>query len=103
MGRRRSSRVLASQAMDLSIAVPQVIAHRMLRMALAGHSPTARDRREFQRMGTEKMWAFYESWNAMFLQMALSWHQGPMAVLATGMAPIRRRAVANARRLGRRR
>ena len=98
---RRHSRALARQATDLSLAVPLVVSQRMLRMMLAGHSPSARDRRELHRMGAEKVSAFYESWAAMFMQMAFFWFQGPLAVFAKGMAPIRRRAVANARRLGR--
>ena len=102
------------------MAVPQVIAHRMARLAFAGASPSARDRREFRRMGAEKVAAFYESWNAMYLallranlNLALSpfqvwWspmrgHRTGLSILGHGLAPISRRAAANARRLRRRR
>jgi hypothetical protein len=64
----RKSRALATQVIDLGLAVPQVVAHRVARMALAGLSPSMRDRREFHRMGAEKVAAFYESWNAMLLE-----------------------------------
>jgi hypothetical protein len=81
-------------------------------------------------MGAEKLAAFHESWNAMLVEMvranlklALSsisfwcspWtdmrrlprlgsartRQTALAVLGSGLAPVHRRAVANARRLGR--
>ena len=53
--------------MELGLAAPEVIAQRLLRMALAGSSPSASDREEFSRMSAEKVSAFYESWNGMFL------------------------------------
>jgi len=99
-------------------------------MAMAGASPSARDRKEFQRMGTEKMIALNEAWSAMAFEafranqkLALSYMQSfwfpwvspksfvasasrqlndaALGVLGKGMAPIRRSAVANAKRLGR--
>jgi len=99
-------------------------------MAIGGAIPSARDRKEFRRMGTEKLAAFNESWNAMALQtlranqeLALSfirslWYpwarsspslvatsrrinKAALGVLGQGMAPVHRRAVANAKRLGR--
>jgi hypothetical protein len=99
-------------------------------MAVAGPTLSARDRKEFQRMGAEKTAAFGESWNAMTLQ-ALHAHQALAAsffrafwspslkgrpsasavaarlqsaaldVLGKGMAPVHRKAVANAKRLAR--
>jgi len=116
--RRSNSTRLATQAFELSVAAPQVIAHRMARLAFAGLSPSPRDRKEFHRMGAEKVAAFYESWNAMYLallranlNLALSPFRllcSPMrsqrtglAILGHGLAPIRRRAAANARRLRR--
>ena len=94
-------------------------------MALAGPSPSAADREEFLRMTTEKLYAFHESWNAMFLAMyranlrfflpgpawSTFWlRQGgrvgstkmrrvALDIVATGIAPIHRRAVSNAKRL----
>jgi len=69
-------------------------------------------------MGVEKVFAFYESWNAMLLELfranldlALSpfrfWSFGRgrrrgLRILGAGLAPIHRRATANARRLRRR-
>ena len=126
----RRSRTLAAQVTDLGFAVPQVLAHRVIRMVLAGSSPSARDRREFQRMSSEKVAAFYESWNAMLAEamranmaLSLSWvrwfawgmpaarrssraaaahvRRATVGILGKGIAPVRRRAVANARRLGR--
>ncbi|HEX7218200.1 MAG TPA: hypothetical protein VF280_03190 [Burkholderiales bacterium] len=116
--RRRKSRSLAAQTVELGIAAPQVIAHRMTRM----------DPAEFQRMGLEKLAAAGEAWTAMAAQAFLEnqkiamsfvqsiWFpwmrptskslsrqvsQATTAVLGKGLAPVRRRAVANAKRLGR--
>ena len=128
--RRRRRNTLAAQAFALGIAAPQVVAHRLARMAAAGASPSARDRAEFRRMGMEKMAAGKEAWTAMATQavlenqkFALSFMQSlwfpwmrpaPTAksisrqlnraaveILGKGIAPVRRRAVANAKRLGR--
>jgi len=124
---RRNTRRATRQAIELAAAVPAVVAHRMSRLALAGPSPSARDRKEFQKMGAEKVAAFYQSWNAMFAEVVRAnlrfcfsplfwspWGLGTsggrrtrhlestaLAVLTKGMTPIHRRAVANAKRLGR--
>lgn len=124
----RKPKPAAVQAAELALAVPQVVAHRMARMALAGHRPSARDQREFQMMSDEKTAAFKESWGAMAAasmranqQLATSvmttvlfpwskysatpdvlasqYHQAAMGVLDKCMAPVHRRAVANAKRL----
>ena len=114
--RTRRSKSLAVQSMELGMAVPQVIAHRMAGM----------DRKEFHRMGSEKIAAFNEAWTAMAFeavranqQLTLSFMQSlwfprarrksasrqlsdaTLGILGKGMAPIRRRAVANAKRLRR--
>lgn len=134
--RTRSSAPLARKLAELSLAVPQVVAHRVTRMALAGPSPTARDRQEFERMVEEKKLAFGQSWMAMGLQavqaqqaLALSmmrsfWSPASLGrrppsaaavtaavtsqlqraavnVLGQGLAPVHRKAVANAKRLAR--
>ena len=128
--RNRRSHALAAQGIGLGFAVPQVLAHRIMRMALAGSSPSLRDRSEFYLMGFEKVAAFYESWTAMSIEMLrlsqeycllpaqYSWrglpvtkrssqaaaahlHRAALAVLGAGVAPIHRRAVANAKRLTR--
>jgi len=105
--RRRRSKALAAQTVDLAFAVPQVLAHRLTRMAMAGATPSARDQREFYRMGTEKVAAFNEAWAAMAMQTMQTWwfptllSSAALDILSKGMTPYRRRAVANARRLGR--
>ena len=99
-------------------AVPQVIAHRALRS----------DRKELHLMGAEKVFAFGESWNAMFIQTALENQRIALSVMQSfwfpwlapkssmskqlrsaafgiagaGLAPVHRRARANVTRLGRR-
>ena len=124
------SKLLAAQATELSMAVPQVMAHRLTRMALAGSTPSERDRKEFDLMSSEKSAAFLESWQAMAVQsmranQALSmsffrafWspsmteklsmgnittqmQNAAIGVLGKGMAPVHQRAVANAKRLSR--
>lgn len=116
--RRRRSKSLAAQSIALGFAVPQVIAHRMARMG---------DHKEMHLMGAEKIAAATEAWNAMAAQailenqkLALSMVQSfwfpwmrrgspsrqlsdaALSILGKGMAPVSRRAVANAKRLGRR-
>ena len=112
---RRSSPRLSRQATELALAVPQVVAHRLTRMALAGPFPDARDRREFHTMGQEKVHAFWQSWFAMGWAMmeamqkswiaALQGARVPMIdthrILSHGLAPVHKRATANARRLAR--
>jgi hypothetical protein len=127
---RRSSNSLARHSAAIAWTAPQVVAHRLARMALAGPVPSARDRREFSRMSAEKVTAFYESWNAMFAQglriqqemwsaslrdMWFPWQARTFSptrqmlelqsatsrILEKGMLPVRNRTVANARRLGR--
>ena len=127
---RRRPKHFGIQSWELAWAVPQVMAIRLTRMALAGSSPTPRDQREFQRMSAEKIAAFYESWNAMFAELfraqcewsfaalrsmwllgtigefpsiATSNHSQRIAhdILRHGMAPIHRAALANMKRLQR--
>jgi hypothetical protein len=115
MPARNTSPFLSRQTAELALAVPQVVTHRMLRMAMAGPLPNARDRREFQAMGREKVNAFWQSWFAMGWAVTQAWQQGCMAmlqgapvalldvggVLSKGLAPVHRQATANARRLAR--
>ena len=127
---RRSNNSLAQHSAAIAWTAPQVVAHRLARMALAGPVLSARDRREFSRMGAEKVTAFYESWNAMFAQglriqqemwsaslrdmwfpwqartfsptrQMLALQSATSRILEQGMLPVRKRTVANARRLGR--
>jgi hypothetical protein len=115
---------LATQLNELAVAAPQVVAQRMMQMATAGAQPSKRDRHEMRLMGDEKLLAFQQSWVAMWTQVwhsqtALAqgmltgrvtpWNGGHGAadaaarVLSAGIAPIHGKAVANARRLARKR
>jgi hypothetical protein len=124
--RRHVSRI-STQTAGLALAVPQVVAHRVNRMMTAGAVPNARDQREFNLMSSEKTAAFMESWLAMSayvlranqqfaVAMMSSWWKACLSLtplhfpaqqlqsdafgmLAKGMAPIHRAAVANAKRL----
>jgi len=127
--RRRSSRSIARDSLELGLAAPEVIARRVAQFWLAGSRPSRRDQLEFYRMSAEKAAAFQESWNAMFLELyratfelGLSFMGWPWsataskdvsarlaaqsqkaltAILGAGLAPVRRRAVGNVRRLRR--
>jgi hypothetical protein len=128
----RRAAALARRTGELSIAAPQVIAHRLTRMALAGPRPGRRDRNEFYAMFAEKQAAFARSWLDMLTEgwriqqrFALStlqamsrsqpvskrtiaagaWkiNDAAIALAARGLAPVHRKAVSNAKRLGRRR
>jgi hypothetical protein len=119
---RRRARSNATKLGELGIAAPQVIVHRLSRMALAGAAPSSRDRKEFTGMVVEKQLAFMQSWAAMWAeglrwqqQLALSFLGGPRAVTrqmagagrafdkmaGKGLAPVHRKAVGNAKRLSR--
>ncbi|HVE88161.1 MAG TPA: polyhydroxyalkanoate granule-associated phasin [Burkholderiaceae bacterium] len=127
--RKRATQSLAVKAAELAFAVPQVVAHRVTRMALSGRALSPRDRREFERMVAEKSAAFSESWNAMAVQVAVAnqalassffksflafrgkkpsavrsavqLQRAALGVLGKGLAPVHRKVVANAKRLGR--
>ncbi len=111
------------------MAVPQVAAHRVTRMALAGPALSDRDRKEFQMMVNEKHAAFAQAWKdvamhafranqALMASMLRSFftpfsyrrrpsaasaaaqvQNAAMGVLGKGLAPVHRKAVLNARRL----
>jgi len=128
--RQRTKTSLVVQAAELALAAPQVIAHRLARIALAGPRLSERDRKEFALMVAEKNAAFGEAWQAMashgaranqalaasFFQSflgvahgkrpsparsAAQLHHAALGVLGKGLAPLHRKAVANAKRLGR--
>ena len=61
---------LAWKIGEMSMASAQVIAHRTARIASAGPWPDARDRREFARMGSEKVEAAAASGQAMAAHLA---------------------------------
>ena len=56
-----------SRSTELACATPSVIAMRMARMLEAGTAPTAADRREMNRMVSEKVQAFTQSFVAVAL------------------------------------
>lgn len=126
----RTTKSITIKAAQLAVAAPQVVAHRIARMAMAGPTPSKRDREEFNRMVAEKQTAFAESWQAMATQtiranqalasafLLSAWSAGfwskpstgraaaqvqsaALGILGKGMAPVHRKAVANARRLAR--
>lgn len=120
---RRPRRSSASHLVDLGIAAPQVVAHRLARMAAAGGTLSARDRREFTGMVLEKQTAFAQGWMAMWVEAALAQQRFLLAclwgapwtgthasraaadwerLLSRSLAPVSRKATANARRLSRR-
>ena len=99
-------------------------------MAIAGPTLSARDRKEFHLMVAEKMAGFGEAWIAMVLQtiranqavavslfrafwapslrrrasttaVAAQLQSAALDILAKGLAPVHRKAVANAKRLAR--
>jgi len=127
--RSRKSKSLTVKSMELARSVPQVVGHRITRMSLAASALSERDRKEFQMMVTEKPAAFMQSWTDMamyawrahqaftastlqFFIMPFSYrklwaastaaqvHNAAVGVLDKGLTPIHRKAVLNARRLG---
>jgi hypothetical protein len=126
--RTRKSKSLTVKSVELAFSVPQVFAHRVTRMALAGPKLSNRDRKEFQIMVMEKHAAFVQAWSGMAMQAfratqafmasilrffftpfsyrklsatstATQVQDAAIGVLGKGLAPIHRRAVSNARRL----
>ena len=124
----RKTKSLARKSAELAIAAPQVISHRVARIALATPTLSDHDRKEFQMMVHEKHTTFAESWNAMAMQMirtnqtlaasllrvflnptlhhmssaatvAVHVHNAAIDVLSAGLAPVHRIATSNARRL----
>ena len=65
---------LGAKTLEMMMASTQVIAHRTRRIALSGATPNARDRREFARMGEEKVEAGAKSAKAIAAHMlTMSW------------------------------
>jgi hypothetical protein len=86
---------------EMLLASGQVIGMRVNRMSRAGARPSARDRREFTRMGSEKLEAATQSGWAMAAQIQSAWWHSWLKLMLAGLAPVHRTATANARRLGR--
>jgi hypothetical protein len=122
------SKLVALKSMELAMAVPQVVAHRVTRMALAGPKLSDRDHKEFQMMVIEKHAAFLQAWSDMAIQalranqdltasllglffapfssrkpsvasVAARVQSAAIDVIGKGLAPVHRKAVSNARRL----
>src|SRR5215207_9668514 len=66
----RNTRSLTKQIGELTLAVPQVVAHRVTRMVIASPTLSERDRKEFTSMISEKNIAFAQACQAMALQAA---------------------------------
>lgn len=106
----------ATKLSQMAVATPQVMAHRLTRMALAGPLPSTRDQSEFMGMFIEKQVAFTQAWVAATTQVWQLQQQWWMALLkgqhfslssalhavsAKAIAPLHRKAVSNAKRLSR--
>lgn len=119
---------LATQVAELVVAAPKVVAHRVGRMAMSAMQHDAPGETEWLHMGAEKLAAFGESWHAMaleicrlnqqlaeaiarstispglgampeFLRSAGQTHGAAWSILQCGLAPIHKRAMANAQRI----
>jgi len=119
--KRTGSASTMAKLAELGVAAPQVVALRLTRMALAGPALNARDRKEFTGMVVEKQVAFARSWMDMFVEGLRMQQQLVLSMLSAatpqqraarartavarmasaGIAPIHRKAVANAKRLAR--
>lgn len=123
--RRSPTSRLVTQGVELAFGVPEVVARRVARVAMAGATPPASEREELLRMTNEKVAAFYEAWYGMaltvwranlhFLLSSAAWsmpwgaigrrqrrrivQRTAVDILASGVAPFHRRVVANAKRL----
>ena len=96
-GSTASAQALLKRSAELGMAVPQVVAHRVARMAMAGPVMSSRDKAEFQLMFAEKQQAFAQSWQAMAAHtvraqqaMALTFTAALMNPFALGPGLIRR-------------
>lgn len=104
MPARRRPSAIARHSLGLALAVPEVVTHRVLRMWLAGPTPSRRDRDEFARMGMEKVAAFQASWVAMATaiwraNVRLAWSPWWWTSLAASPRTAQARAAAQAGRI----
>jgi hypothetical protein len=88
---------LALKTAETLFASGLVIGTRVNRMQLAGPNPSARDRKEFTLMGTEKLKAMTDSAMAVGLRM----HQSQLHLLSAALQPFHTASTGNARRLAR--
>jgi len=116
------------QSIELSTAVPEIVAHRMNEFLNAGVQPSPETQREFMLMWEEKITAFSESWHAaaqetikinqqltesLIHHIFTPWwsissehHLTPakintatQSILDKSMEPIHKQAISNARRI----
>ncbi len=88
---------LATTCAELALAATQTVSHRLNMLAGVGDKPTARERREIFRMGSEKMeatWdstqAMWGSWNVLSRQSTLlAQAQGQLLAASAGLATAR--------------
>ena len=80
--RRPRATATAVKLAELGFAAPQVIAHRLARMALAGPTLSARDRKEFTGMAMEKQAAVEQAWMGMFAEGIRFQQQFALSLLA---------------------
>jgi hypothetical protein len=93
---RRKAARLQAQTAEILFAAPQVVVHRLGRMALSGPKLSAKDQREFQRMSSEKLAAFGEAWRAMTMQVLKSNQQLAASMMRSAWpGAIARRGQAN--------
>ncbi len=119
---------LNEQSVELSAAVPEVIAHRMNSFMSAGLRPSEGHQEEFQLMWSEKSDAFVDSWKAMAHQASIvnkefyssimqtmftpwwnmqavevythkQFNKAALSVLNKGLEPIHKTTTSNAKRL----
>lgn len=79
------------------LAAAEVVSLRLPMIALAGLTGDKREVAELHRMVAEKPGAFLQAWEIMAWRLAA----GPIVAQTAALAPLRRRAEANARRLRR--
>jgi hypothetical protein len=129
--RARRTKTIGTKSTELAVAGAQAMAHRLMRAAIAGPKHSRRDPREFHLMVRGKKNAFTGSWIAMATQTILApqalamslvrsfWaptlvgqpssaasgarpvQSAAPGVLVKGLAPVGRKAVANAKPLAR--
>jgi hypothetical protein len=63
-----------------------VVAQRTARMMAAGMMPSERDRKEFQDMGTEKVQVFWQSMNAMGMQVVKAQQEYALLAMSQWMS-----------------
>lgn len=128
VSKAKTTQKLSQQALDMSLSVPFVMTQRMMQMATADWPLSTKDKKEFTRMGSEKVLAFGEAWfamaaktwqtqfmlaqqlmlgalgpNANYLKMAQTAQtkslENMQRVMVAGVAPIHAKTGANAKRL----